>query len=418
VFYLISCTLGQEESLRVQEHEGSQKKSSESQNCDDNSSSEEADNDNTCGCKVNRDHSDDRKKSNHEGKSLEGDGNEQFKHMAYKYDRKNNMVLINGGTFKMGTDIPIFSADGEGPSRKVSISSFYMDVHEVSNAEFARFISETGYITESETFGNSFVMDYYVSPETIKTIDKSVEGAPWWVPVEGADWRHPEGPDTSITGESKISVGGNVEPIAETPDRMTHPVLHVSWNDAVEFCRWAGKRLPTEAEWEYSCRAGKEDRLFPWGNKWMPNNKYLANIWTPNMDTARSEDGFPALNDGHDGYKMTAPVDEFPTNAFGLHNMIGNVWEWTSDNWTIKHDANSLYQDPQGPKQGQDKVKKGGSFLCTIGYCYRYRCAARSQNTPDSAAVNLGFRCAADKDKFPSYLTQENYDNQNLKNEL
>merc|ERR1719412_90008 len=114
---------------------------------------------------------------------------------------------------------------------------------------------------------------------------------------------------------------------------------------------------------------------------------------------------------------MTAPVNEFPTNAFGLHNMIGNVWEWTSDNWTIKHDPYSFDEDPQGPKEGQDKVKKGGSFMCTIGFCYRYRCAARSQNTPDSAALNLGFRCAADQDKFPKYMKEKNHPKEHLKNE-
>ena len=234
----------------------------------------------------------------------------------------------------------------------------------------------TGHKTEAQTFGDSFVMDKYLSEETLSQIDKAVKAAPWWLPVKGADWQHPEGPDSNID------------------HRSDHPVLHVSWNDAVAFCKWAGgKRLPTEAEWEYACRAGKEDRLFPWGNKWKPNDQVRANIWTGTFPTENDEEG--------DGYAITAPVDEFPPNAFGLYNMVGNVWEWTSDWWTIRHNALIIHRDPSGPEAGQDKVKKGGSFMCHKDYCYRYRCAARSQNTPDSSAHNLGFRCAKSLKEMP-----------------
>ena len=265
--------------------------------------------------------------------------------------------------------MPVFVADGEAPARRVQISDFYMDKYEVSNAKFEAFVDATKHKTEAETFGNSFVMDQFLSSDVLKSINQAVKGAPWWLPVNGATWTSPEGPGSTID------------------DRQDHPVLHISWNDAVAYCKWAGKRLPTEAEWEYACRAGKEDRSFPWGNKWKPNNEFRGNIWTGD---------FPVNNDEEDGFKGTSPVKQFPPNAFGLYNMVGNVWEWTSDWWTIRHNALILHQDPAGPESGQDKVKKGGSFMCHKDYCYRYRCAARSQNTPDTSAHNLGFRCAKD----------------------
>lgn len=206
-----------------------------------------------------------------------------------------------------------------------------------------------------------------------------VQGAPWWVPVDGADWRHPYGVDSSI---DKI---------------MDHPVLHVSWNDAVAYCKWMDKRLPTEAEWEYACRAEKVGRLFPWGNKVNPKDKHWMNIW---------HGEFPNTNTADDGYETTAPVTAFPEqNKYGLKNIIGNAWEWTSDWWETQHSTDPK-DNPTGPLKGTDKVKKGGSFMCHKTYCYRYRCVARSQNTPDSSAVNLGFRCASDK--LPKYLQTEN----------
>ncbi|XP_029635266.1 formylglycine-generating enzyme [Octopus sinensis] len=280
------------------------------------------------------------------------------------------MSFIPAGKFQMGTNRPVFVADGEGPEREIEIKSFYMDIHEVSNAEFEKFVNATGYVTEAETFGNSFVMENYLSEATLKNVTQAVTAAPWWVSVNGAFWRAPEGNDSSIR------------------DRMNHPVIHVSWNDAVKYCKWAGKRLPTEAEWEYACRGGLLQRKFPWGNKENPENKHWMNIW---------HGEFPTKNTGDDGFLGTAPVDAFPTqNKFKLKNIIGNVWEWTQDWWNTHH-SKEFAKNPKGPSKGTSRVKKGGSFLCHKDYCYRYRCAARSENTPDSSASNLGFRCATSK---------------------
>ncbi|XP_036875269.1 formylglycine-generating enzyme isoform X3 [Manis javanica] len=241
------------------------------------------------------------------------------------------MVRIPAGVFTMGTDDPQIKQDGEAPARRVAVDAFYMDAYEVSNAEFEKFVNSTGYLTEAEKFGDSFVFEGMLSEQVKSDIQQAVAAAPWWLPVKGANWRHPEGPDSTIL------------------HRPNHPVLHISWNDAVAYCTWAGKRLPTEAEWEYSCRGGLQNRLFPWGNKLQPKGQHYANIW---------QGEFPVTNTGEDGFRGTAP---------------------------------------KGPPSGKDRVKKGGSYMCHKSYCYRYRCAARSQNTPDSSASNLGFRCAADR---------------------
>ncbi|XP_023475825.1 formylglycine-generating enzyme isoform X5 [Equus przewalskii] len=223
--------------------------------------------------------------------------------------------------------------------------------------------------TKAEKFGDSFVFEGMLSEQVKSDIQQAVAAAPWWLPVKGANWRHPEGPDSTVL------------------HRPDHPVLHVSWNDAVAYCAWAGKRLPTEAEWEYSCRGGLQNRLFPWGNKLQPKGQHYANIW---------QGEFPVTNTGEDGFRGTAPVDAFPPNGYGLYNIVGNAWEWTSDWWTVHHSVEETL-NPKGPPSGKDRVKKGGSYMCHKSYCYRYRCAARSQNTPDSSASNLGFRCAADR---------------------
>ncbi|XP_075550962.1 formylglycine-generating enzyme isoform X1 [Dermacentor variabilis] len=304
---------------------------------------------------------------------------ESYGWSSTEHPRTNQMVFVRGGEFEMGTDKPIFVADGENPARPVRVNDFYIDVHEVSNAEFERFVKATGHRTEAETFGDSFVLDSAISEETKKGITQAVAAAPWWLPVKGADWRHPEGPDSHIH------------------DRMDHPVVHVSWNDAVAFCKWSGKRLLTEAEWEYACRTGLKNRLFPWGNNWAPKGETRANIW---------EGKFPVTNTAEDGYPGTAPVTAFPATKFGLKNIIGNVWEWTADWWTTRH-TSEPQDNPKGPPGGADKVKKGGSFMCHKTYCYRYRCAARSQNTPDTSAYNVGIRCGADKLPSDAVLHRE-----------
>ncbi|XP_067159763.1 formylglycine-generating enzyme [Apteryx mantelli] len=310
------------------------------------------------------------------GSSRGGDGGREAAARRYSAEAaageraagRRRMVAIPGGVFTMGTDEPEIQQDGEWPARRVHVNSFYMDQYEVSNEDFEIFVNSTGYVTEAEKFGDSFVFEGMLSEEVKAEIHQAVAAAPWWLPVKGANWKHPEGPDSNIL------------------KRMDHPVLHVSWNDALAFCTWAGKRLPTEAEWEYSCRGGLENRLFPWGNKLQPKGQHYVNIW---------QGVFPTSNTAEDGYKGTAPVTAFPPNGYGLYNIVGNAWEWTSDWWVVHHSADEAH-NPKGPSSGTDKVKKGGSYMCHKSYCYRYRCAARSQNTPDSSASNLGFRCAAD----------------------
>ncbi|EFN76774.1 sulfatase-modifying factor 1 isoform X1 [Harpegnathos saltator] len=281
-------------------------------------------------------------------------------------EQTGKMVEIIAGTYFVGTNNPIFVVDGEGPKREVLLDSFYIDKYEVSNEEFAAFVSSTGYTTEAERFGDSFVFEGLLSQNTKNTIKQAVAEAPWWLPVKKATWQHPEGPDSNITS------------------RMDHPVVHVSWNDATAYCSWLGKRLPTEAEWEAACRGNISDRHYPWGNKIMPKDQHKVNIW---------QGEFPLRNTMEDGYKSTSPVTTFPQNKYGLHNIVGNVWEWTSDWWMTNH-SHDQQSNPTGPPSGTNKVKKGGSYLCHKNYCHRYRCAARSQNTPDTSAGNLGFRCA------------------------
>nr|WP_095973098.1 formylglycine-generating enzyme family protein [Rhodococcus erythropolis] len=278
-------------------------------------------------------------------------------------------VLIPGGTFEMGDSFGEgYEADGETPIHTVRLDSFYIDATTVTNAAFATFAKATGYVTEAEQLGFSSVFHLAVEAHS-RNVLRAVPGTPWWLVVSGANWRHPSGPDSSIG------------------DRQNHPVVHVSWTDAQEYCEWAGKRLPTEAEWEYAARGGLSGQRYPWGDDLTPMGRWMCNIW---------QGRFPHVNTAEDGHLTTAPVKSFRPNGFGLWNVAGNVWEWCNDRFDACWYAQSPFENPAGPRTGEKRVLRGGSFLCHDSYCNRYRVAARSSNTPDSFAMNIGFRCAND----------------------
>jgi formylglycine-generating enzyme required for sulfatase activity len=268
----------------------------------------------------------------------------------------------------MGTDYPYgFPQDGEGPVRRVTVLPFQIDAFPITNVDFAAFIAATRYRTEAERFGWSFVFWAHIPEERFTDlVEDTVAAAPWWCKVPGAYWREPEGPGSNVLG------------------RQRHPVVHVTWNDAHAYAAWACKSLPTEAQWEYAARGGLEQKLYPWGNELTPDGKHLCNIW---------QGTFPTEDTAEDGYAGTCPVDSFPPNNFGLYSVIGNVWEWCADWFQVSFDARTTLKDPTGPTRGHNKVMKGGSFLCHASYCNRYRVAARTSNTPDSSASNIGFRC-------------------------
>ena len=281
------------------------------------------------------------------------------------------MVHLEGGRFLMGDEgSHCWKADGEGPVREVEVAPFWIDSCAVTNARFARFVEATGYRTEAEIFGWSYVFHKHVSPDNKKRARGFSGEANWWLGVSGACWRKPEGPGSDVK------------------KRDNHPVVHVSWNDALAFCTWNGTQLPTEAQWEFAARGGLNGKLYPWGDELVPKKngkvEHRCNIW---------QGKFPTLDTGADGWTNTAPVQTFAPNGFGLYQMSGNVWEWCADWLGRDHLAREL-SNPSGPTEGTQKVVKGGSFLCHASYCNRYRVAARTGNTPDSTTSHTGFRCA------------------------
>lgn len=263
------------------------------------------------------------------------------------------MVELPGGPCLMGSTDMTFPADVEGPVREVLVPPFRIDVHAVTNADFAGFVADTGYQTEAERFGWSFVFFKFLAADHPPT--RGVAAAPWWREVYGATWHSPEGRGSDVA------------------ERGDHPVVHVSWSDAVAYADWVGKRLPTEAEWEYAARGGLEQRVLPWGDELLPDGEHRCNVW---------QGAFPTHDTGEDGFRGTCPVGEYRPNGFGLYNMAGNAWEWCADWW--------------GGEPGVAKVMKGGSYLCHASYCNRYRVAARTHSSPDSSTGHTGFRLVAD----------------------
>lgn len=302
------------------------------------------------------------------------------------------MCWIPGGTFTMGTDNPQFP--DESPAHRVTLDGYWMDATEVTNAQFAEFVKATGYITVAEKKVNredlvGQVADVASIPEENlvagsicfnskfdpKTLRKDHPLWPYqvWKYVGGASWKQPEGPDSNLE------------------DRMNHPVVHVAWDDALAYCQWKGHRLPTEAEWEYAARGGREGEEYPWGNDRTPDQKWMNNIW---------QGEFPLQNDVSDGFQHTSPAKSFPPNAYGLYDLSGNVWEWCSDWYQPDFYRHSRQRNPQGPPFSIDplepnipkRVQRGGSFMCSDNYCLGYRVAARMKGDTQSGTFHCGFR--------------------------
>lgn len=277
--------------------------------------------------------------------------------------RVEDAVDIPGGTSLVGTRVPVLLDDGEGPMRKTRIKPFRIGATAVTNAQFAAFVDATGFVTEAERFGWSFVFWSEVPKAYGPT--EGVQGIEWWRRVDGATWRDINGPGTE----------------AQTwhPD---HPVVQVSWNDASAYAKWVGGRLPTEVEWEHAARGGLGDVPFPWGED-VPNDTDTTpcNIW---------QGRFPETNTAKDGHLTTAPARSFAPNGYGLYNMVGNVWEWTAEPYRVKS-LKKRVKERLATMKGY-KLSKGGSFLCHASYCYRYRIAARTGNSPDSTTTHHGFR--------------------------
>jgi formylglycine-generating enzyme required for sulfatase activity len=291
------------------------------------------------------------------------------------------MVWVAGGQFWMGSDDSNYP--DTQPVHQVHVDGFWMDRTEVTNAQFEQFVRETGYVTVAERKPDP--KDFpNVPPENL--VAGSIVFTPpegevaldnhhvWWRYVPGANWRHPEGPQSTTQG------------------REDHPVVHVCYEDAVAYARWAGKRLPTEAEWEFAARGGLDRKRYTWGHELTPDGKWQTNIW---------QGRFPHENALADGFRATAPAASFPPNGYGLYDMAGNVWEWCADWYRPDYYKESPARNPQGPDSSFDplepgtpkRVQRGGSFLCSDLYCIRYLPGARGKGAVDSGASHVGFRC-------------------------
>jgi formylglycine-generating enzyme required for sulfatase activity len=301
------------------------------------------------------------------------------------------MLWIPGGNFLMGSDRHYAE---EAPAHKVRVDGFWMDPTTVANRDFARFVAATGHVTLAEKPANAADYPGAIAEMLVPSSVVFTKAPPgtglndhyrWWSYVAGADWRHPRGPETSIAGLED------------------HPVVHVAFDDAAAFAKWAGKELPTEAEWEFAARGGLDGAEYAWGDDFTPGGKHMANTW---------QGGFPSDNLLEDGHEWTAPVGSFPVNGYGLADMAGNVWEWTTD-WyqehgnikspccTLENPRGGLMKASFDPRQPEikipRKVMKGGSYLCAPNYCHRYRPAARMSQPIDTSTCHLGFRCIVRK---------------------
>jgi formylglycine-generating enzyme required for sulfatase activity len=298
------------------------------------------------------------------------------------------MVCISGGTYRMGSD---HHYPEEGPSHRVTVESFWIDRAPVTNRDFREFVTATGYVTFAEIppDPNDYpgALPHMLRPGSLvftpprHAVDLRDWGQ-WWRFKFGANWRRPYGPRSSISG-------------------LDHPVIHVAYRDVEAYAKWAGKELPTEAEWEFAARGGLDDAEFAWGNEFMPGGQHMANTW---------HGVFPHENLAADGFERTSPVMAFPPNGYGLYDMIGNVWEWTTDWWSTRHEADApksccVPKNPRGGREEESydpcqpriniprKVLKGGSHLCAPNYCRRYRPSARHAEAVDTSTSHVGFRC-------------------------
>lgn len=321
------------------------------------------------------------------------------------------MVWVPEGEFLMGSDHKL-AQPNERPTHRVRVHGFWMDRSHVTNAQFADFVKATGYVTTAERKPDWETLRVQLPPGTPRPPDSAlIPGAmvftgtsqqvrlddysQWWSYVPGADWRHPRGPGSSIEGKDN------------------HPVVQVSYEDALAYAKWAGKRLPTEAEWEFAARGGLEQATFVWGDEFAPAGKKMANTW----DTA--EKPFPVVSPKAGGATETSPVGTFPQNGYGLYDMTGNAWQWVADNYRadyfalqVKKAGTELIVDPRGPDDSYDpddhgvpvnapkRVTRGGSFLCNVDYCLSYRPSARRGTDPYNPMSHLGFRLVMDKDQW------------------